>query len=145
MRIPSFLALALTATLALPAAAADLSHEPPGGDYTQIPKTLMLPDFPPSMGTIYVVKSTLPVGPYLAYDHGGRLVATLYMLSMKDMDAHKAYDDLATTGQPVDHVDLFFNAGHPDMEIPHYHFVLWHIPSAEVAKLHGKAGMADMK
>jgi hypothetical protein len=63
------------------------------------------------------------------------------MLSMKDMDAHKKYEDLGTSGAPVDHVDLFFNAGHPDMEIPHYHFVLWHISMAEQTELERAAGM----
>jgi len=144
MRIRPFFAFALTALFALPSAAADLSTEPPGDSYVQIPKTLMLPDFPTSMGTIYVVKDTLPVGPYLAYDHSGKLVATLYMLSMKDMDAHKAYGNLATSGAQVDHVELFFNAGHPDMEIPHYHFVLWHVSHAEEAALREKAHV-DMK
>jgi hypothetical protein len=141
MTLRSFFALALAVGLTLPVAAADLSKEPPGGDYVQIPKTLMLPDFPPKMGTLYVVQKTLPIGPYLAYDQGGKLVATLYMLSLKDIDAHKKYEDLATSGALVDHVDLYFNAGHPDMEYPHYHFVLWHVPRAEQLKLEAQAGM----
>jgi hypothetical protein len=141
MKLRCILALSLLAASAFPVFAADNLKEPPGGEYVQIPKTLMLPDFPPKMGTLYVVQKTLPVGPYLAYDHDGKLVATLYMLSMKDMDAHKKYEDLATSGASVDHVDLFFNAGHPDMEIPHYHFVLWHITRAEQTALEHAAGM----
>lgn len=141
MKTRFLLALPLISALASPVIAADFSKEPPGGDYVQIPKTLMLPDFPPKMGTLYVVRKTVPVGPYLAYDHRGKLVATLYMLSMKDMDAHKKYEDLATSGGPVDHVDLFFNAGHPDMEIPHYHFVLWHISRQEQMDLEKTAGL----
>ena len=30
---------------------------------------------------------------------------------------------------------LYYNAGHPGVEKPHYHVVLWHVPPAE-AKLH---------
>jgi hypothetical protein len=124
-----------------PAGAADLSKEPPGGDYVPIPKTLLLPDFPPKLGTLYVVRKTVPVGPYLAYDHSGKLVATLYMLSLKDIDAHKKYDDLPAPDVHVDHVDLYFTTGHPDMEIPHYHFVLWHISRDEQSKLEAQAGV----
>ncbi|MDR3438817.1 hypothetical protein [Telmatospirillum sp.] len=141
MKKQYFLALFGAIAFYCPVAVADIAKEPPGGDYVPIPKTLMLPDFPPKMGTLYVDRKTVPVGPYLAYDHSGKLVATLYMLSMKDMDAHKKYEDLPTSGAPVDHVDLFFNAGHPDMEIPHYHFVLWHIPRAEQLDLERTAGM----
>ena len=30
----------------------------------------------------------------------------------------------------VDHVDVYFNAGHPGVEVPHAHVVLWHVPAA---------------
>jgi hypothetical protein len=33
----------------------------------------------------------------------------------------------------VDHVSLYYNAGHPGVEEPHYHIVLWYIPKAEEA------------
>ncbi len=141
MNLPSVSAFLVVVGLSFSSIAADLSKEPPGGDFVQIPKTLMLPDFPQKMGTLYVVPSTVPTGPYLAYDHSGKLLATLYMLSLKDMDAHKKYTDLPTSGAPVDHVDMFFNVGHPDLEIPHYHFVLWHIPRAEQVEREKAAGL----
>jgi len=90
-----------------------------------------LPDFLPGMGTLYVDPKTLPAGPFLAYDHGGRLVSTIYMVPLKDMDEHKKFDDLAAAGVPVDHVNLYFNAGHPGVEQPHYHIVLWHVTKAQ--------------
>jgi hypothetical protein len=30
----------------------------------------------------------------------------------------------------VDHVSLYYNAGHPGVEEPHYHIVLWYIPKS---------------
>ena len=31
-------------------------------------------------------------------------------------------------------VDMYYNAGHPGVEQPHYHVVLWHVPESD-AKL----------
>ena len=39
---------------------------------------MKLPDFLPGLGTLYVNPSTLPEGPFLAYDHAGKLVSTIY-------------------------------------------------------------------
>jgi hypothetical protein len=27
--------------------------------------------------------------------------------------------------------DLYFNPGHPGVDMPHYHFVIWHVPKKE--------------
>ena len=53
------------------------------------------------------------------------------MVPLKDMDAHKKFEQLAAPGGNVDHVDLYYNAGHPGVEEPHYHIVLWHVPKAQ--------------
>jgi len=90
-----------------------------------------LPDFLPSIGTLYVDPRTLPEGPFLAYDHAGKLVSTIYMIPLKDLDAQKGFPDLAAPGGKVDHVTISYNAGHPGVPDPHYHIVLWHIPKAE--------------
>ena len=92
---------------------------------------MKLPDFLPGMGTLYVDPKTLPTGPFLAYDHTGRLVSTIYMIPLKDIDAHTKFTDLGAAGQPVDHVDLYYNAGHPGVAMPHYHVVLWHVPKSD--------------
>jgi hypothetical protein len=84
-------------------------------------------------GLRYVDPKTLPAGPFLAYDHGGRLVSTVYMVPLKDFNDHKKLLDLAATDAGVDHVDLYYNAGHPGVEQPHYHIVLWHISKADEA------------
>jgi len=44
-------------------------------------------DFLPGLGTLYVNPSTLPEGPFLAYDHAGKVVSTVYMIPLKDLDS----------------------------------------------------------
>ena len=71
--------------------------------------------------------------PFLAYDHKGHLVSTIYMVPLKDMDAQKNFAYLASPGGNVDHISLNYNAGHPGVEEPHYHIILWHVPKSEEA------------
>ena len=116
---------------ALPAAAESVEKAPPGGAYKKVSELVKLPDFLPGIGTLYVDPKTLPAGPFLAYDHAGKLVSTIYMIPLKDLDGQKAFNDLATPGGKVDHVSLYFNAGHPGVTDPHYHIVLWHVSKAQ--------------
>lgn len=127
------LALALLCGLSLPAFAADGDHAPPPAPYQPVSKLVPLPDFLPGMGTLYVDPKTLPAGPFLAYDRAGKLVSTIYMVPLEVFDGHQKLSDLKTSGHPVDHVDLYFNPGHPGVEKPHYHIVLWHVTAAEAA------------
>ncbi len=124
--------LALATMLATPALAADdVQKAPPGGSYKKVSELVKLPDFLPNLGQLYVDPKTLPAGPFLAYDHDGKLVSTIYMIPVKDISDQKKFDDLAAPGGKVDHVSLYFNAGHPGVPEPHYHIVLWHVPKAE--------------
>jgi hypothetical protein len=131
MRASPFVALSLLVLSALPVQAAGVEKAPPPAPYQAVSKLVPLPDFLPGMGTLYVDPKTLPAGPFLAYDKSGKLVSTIYMVPLEDLDAHKKFDDLKTSGQKVDHVDLYFNPGHPGVEKPHYHIVLWHVPLSE--------------
>jgi len=128
------LALAAPA-LATSAQAADKAHSvekaPPGGNYKKVSELVKLPDFLPGLGTLYVDPKTLPAGPFLAYDHKGKLVSTIYMIPMKDFTEQKKLDDLAAPGGKVDHVSMYYNAGHPGVQEPHYHIVLWHVSKAQ--------------
>ena len=108
---------------------------PPGGEYKKVSSLVKLPDFLPGLGTLYVVPSTLPAGPFLAYDRGGKLVSSVYMIPIKDIDAHKKFDDLSVAKEKVDHVDMYYNAGHPGVAEPHYHVVLWYIPKDQEVAL----------
>src|SRR3954453_11486799 len=129
-------ALALSAALAIPAFAADqVEKAPPSGAYKKVSELVKLPDFLPGLGTLYVDPKTLPAGPFLAYDRNGQLVSTVYMIPTEDISAQKKFDDLAAPGGRVDHVDMYFNAGHPGVEKPHYHVVLWHVSKADESRV----------
>jgi len=121
------MAAALAVAMALPAAAQDVSTAPPGGDYQKVSELVKLPDFIPGLGDLYVNPDTLPAGPFLAYDRDGQLVSTIYMVPIADLEEGKTFDDLAVPGGQVDHVDIYYNAGHPGVEKPHAHVVLWHV------------------
>jgi Hypothetical protein TTHB210 len=128
-----FASIALAAGLAVssPALAAEaVNQAPPPAPFQKVSSLVKLPDFIPGIGNLYVDPSTLPAGPFLAYDHDGKLVSTIYMIPIADLQANKSFDDLPAPGGTVDHVDVYFNAGHPGVEVPHAHVVLWHVPAA---------------
>lgn len=116
------------------ACAGQPAKAPPGGDYQKVSALVALPEFLPGLGTLYVQPATLPVGPFLAYDRDDRLVSTIYMIPIADIEAQKKFDDLAVGTENVVDVDMYYNAGHPGVEEPHYHVVLWHVPESD-AKL----------
>jgi hypothetical protein len=138
----SFILGALSAGLGLgllltaPQTAAAQRKAPPGDAYKQVSTLVQLPDFLPGLGTLYADPATLPAGPFLAYDRQGNLVSSIYMIPLKDMNAQKAFAGLKTgKGEQVDHVDVVFNAGHPGVAEPHYHFILWYVSPAKAAAL----------
>ena len=124
-------AVAILALAAIPAAAQNVAKAPPGGEYKKVSELVKLPDFLPGLGTLYVNPKTLPAGPFLAYDHQGKLVSTIYMIPLKDMESQKKFDELAAPGGKVDHVSIYYNAGHPGVPDPHDHIVLWHVAKAQ--------------
>ena len=130
-------AASLVAALAFPAFAADqVEKAPPSGPYKKVSELVKLPEFLPGLGQLFVDPSTLPAGPFLAYDREGRLVSTVYMLPVDDLtNKDKRFDDLAAPGGKVDHVDVYFNAGHPGIEKPHAHVVLWHVSKSDEARV----------
>ena len=123
MRCATLAAVALLGT----ACAAQADKAPPGGDYQKVSDLVALPEFLPGLGTLYVQPATLPAGPFLAYDRSDQLVSTIYMIPLEDIEAQKGFDDLAVGDESVQNVDLYYNAGHPGVEKPHYHVVLWHV------------------
>jgi hypothetical protein len=118
-----------------PDTSAALLHEPPGGAYKKVSTLVPLPDFVPGLGTLYVDPATLPAGPFLAYDHQGNLVSSIYMIPLKDMNAQKAFSGLKVAQERVDHVDIVFNAGHPGVAQPHYHVIVWYVSPQRAAQL----------
>ena len=115
--------------------AAAQQKAPPGGEFQKVSALVALPDFLPGMGTLYVNPKTLPVGPFLAYDRDGSLVSSIYMVPVKDLEAKKAFNNLGAAKEKVDHVDLYYNAGHPGVAEPHYHIVMWYVSAEKAASL----------
>lgn len=108
-----------------------LEQSPPGAPYVQVSEALPLPAFIPGLGTLFVDPATLPAGPFLAYDHDGRLSATIYMTPLEELQNGTAYDGLGIGSHTVSGVDIYYNAGHPGVEKPHAHVVLYHDDEAK--------------
>ncbi|HHW32760.1 MAG TPA: hypothetical protein PKA35_03930 [Paracoccus solventivorans] len=118
--------LLLAAFAATPVLAQDATTAPPAAPFAKVSELVALPDFIPGLGTLYVDPATLPAGPFLAYDHDGRLSATVYMVPLDDLSSGKSFDGLAVGAETVTGVDIYYNAGHPGVEKPHAHVVLYH-------------------
>ena len=134
VRIFAAAAVALMVMTAPPSWALDkIETSPPGGAYKAVSTLVKLPDFVPGMGQLFVDPAALPAGPFLAYDHKGKLVSTVYMLPLKDLKPDMNLGSLKSPGPKVDHVSVTYNAGHPGVEMPHVHVILWHLSVADEA------------
>lgn len=123
------LAAGLLAATVLPALAHDdeaLRQSPAPAPYIQVSDALPLPDFIPGLGTLFVDPATLPAGPFLGYDRDGKLSATIFMTPLEDLENGVAFDELHVGNHNVASVDIYYNAGHPGVEKPHAHIVLFH-------------------
>ena len=110
------------------AAEAALLNAPPAAPYKAVSALTKLPDFIPGLGQLFVDPSSLPAGPFLGYDHDGKLVSTTYMIPLSMMKPDMDLDGLKAPAGSVDHVDVMYNAGHPGVAEPHIHVVLWNVP-----------------
>jgi hypothetical protein len=107
--------------------------------YKRVSELVNFPKFFPGLGIIFVKPGTLPLGPFLCFDRKDRLMATVYMLPITDIDDHKSLEAPGFAG-PVDHVTIYFNAGHAGVDVPHYHVVIWHVTKKEEARVASDAG-----
>jgi hypothetical protein len=127
------IALAMFTTTAVEAQA---PLGPPPRGFKRVSELVKIPSFLPGLGVLYVRPETLPAGPFLAYDRRGRRVSTVYMIPVEDVQNQKKFDLAGYAGRN-DHVSIYFNGGHPGVEMPHYHVVIWHVNKrgeARVAK-----------
>ena len=109
------LALSLPLVMLAPAvSAAGITTSPPP-KFKKVSTLVKLPDFLPGLGTLYVDPATLPIGPFLGYNHKGKLVNITYMVPLKDIDGHKNFEALGTVaaGVKLNHTDIQYNPGHP--------------------------------
>lgn len=125
------LAAGLLATPALAHDTEALVQSPPPAPFAKVSELVALPDFLPGLGVLYVDPATLPAGPFLGYDHDGKLSATIYMTPIEDLEAGSAFDGLSVGSHEVDSTDIYYNAGHPGVEKPHVHVVLFHDADAK--------------
>ena len=121
----------LAGTAAFAQEAGDLADAPPPAPYAAVSELVELPEFLPGLGQLFVDPATLPAGPFLGYDRDGQLSATIYMPPLEDLQGGTAYDDLALGAPEVAAVDIYYNAGHPGVEQPHAHVVLYHDAAAK--------------
>ncbi len=137
MLIGTALILSLATWQTAEARQASIAKAPPPAKFQAVSKLFGLPDFLPGLGTLYVDPATAPAGPFLGYDHKHRLVNVTYMIPLKDIDAHKNFENLgeSVAGTKVNHVDISYNPGHAGLPEPHYHITLWFISPAEQAKI----------
>lgn len=112
-----------------------VAQAPPEAPYQKVSELVALPDFIPGLGQLFVDPATLPAGPFLAYDRSGELVSTIYMIPIADLNPDSSFETLAAPGGSVDHVDIHYNAGHPGVEVPHAHIILWHVSAEQQAGL----------
>jgi hypothetical protein len=127
------LALAVLVTVGYASTMAQQAAPP--SNYKKVSTLVPLPDFIPGLGTLYVDPTMLPAGPFLAYDKQGTLVSSVYMIPLKDITARKAFNNLIAAKEKVDHVDMYYNAGHPGVAEPHYHVVIWYVSPQQAAAL----------
>lgn len=62
------------------------------------------------------------------------------MIPTEDFQNKKAFDLKGAAGK-ADHITIYFNAGHPGVEVPHYHIVVWHVSK----KRRGTRGAVDQE
>jgi len=108
---------------------------PPDAPYAAVSDLVPLPDFIPGLGQLFVDPDTLPAGPFLGYDHDGKLVSTTYMIPLSMVTQEFNLGGLKAPAGTVDHVDMVYNAGHPGVEEPHLHVVLWNIPADQKSRV----------
>ena len=130
--IPSLAAVILLGALPFSVAAQTAPETaPPAAPFAKVSELVKLPDFLPSLGSLYVDPASLPAGPFLGYDHDGKLSATIYMTPIEALESGTAFNDLTVGNETVTSVDVYYNAGHPGVETPHVHVVLYHDKDAK--------------
>jgi hypothetical protein len=131
-----FAVAALLLAPCLPAQTTGGDTANPPANFKKVSTLVRLPDWLPGLGTLYVDPASLPAGPYLGYNHHGQLVNVTYMISIKDLDQHKDWNDLGqkipNLDLKVDHTSVNFNPGHPGLQEPHYHITQWLITPTQV-------------
>jgi len=116
-----------------------LLKSPPPSPFADVSKLVKgaLPNFIPGLGTLYVDPSTLPEGPFLAYDKDGNLIKIVFMVPLDKLQKQTIYTDLAHNvldkigNKKVDHVNFIYSGPHPGVSMQHYHIELVLVSAAK--------------
>jgi BON domain-containing protein len=73
-----------------------------------------------------------PGGPDLAYDHAGRIVASIYIIAWREL-IDSGLATLPPTGRAIDHISTYALSEGPDVPGPHYAIVVWHVSEQDAA------------
>jgi BON domain-containing protein len=71
-------------------------------------------------------------GPDLAYDHSGRVVASVYTIAWRVL-IDSGLTMLPSTGRPIDHVSTYALPESADLPGPTYAIVIWHVSARDAA------------
>jgi hypothetical protein len=71
-------------------------------------------------------------GPDLAYDHGGRVVASVYTIAWRAL-IDSGLTMLPGTGRPIDHVSTYALPESAELPGPTYAIVIWHVSARDAA------------
>jgi hypothetical protein len=102
------------------------------------PDVAALPDFRPPhplterLPGVQRVEAGRDGGPDLAYDHAGRVMASVYTISWRTV-IDSGLTTLPTGGRPVDHVSTYALPEDPERPGPTYAIVIWHVTERDAA------------
>lgn len=71
-------------------------------------------------------------GPDLAYDHSGRVVASVYTIAWRVL-IDSGLTKLPSTGRPIDHVSTYALPESFELPGPTYAIVIWHVSERDTA------------
>src|SRR5262249_23767219 len=80
------------------------------------------------------IEAARPGGPALAYDSAGAVVATIFVLPLREIGV-EGVDGASPTVEPINHVSLYPVPAGPGQPEALVTIVLWHISPAAVAAL----------
>jgi hypothetical protein len=112
----------------------DLVVRPPGDAPSASPAADRLHPLRERLPGVARVEPGRPGGPDLAYDAQGRVLATVYVLSSREL-LDRDVETLRAEGRPIEHVAVYPVVGRVEVPVPHYAIVLWHVSEPEAAAL----------
>jgi hypothetical protein len=57
------------------------------------------------------------------------------MIPIESLTPGMKFDNLLLGTAKVDHIDIYLDPGHPGVDKPHAHIVLWHVPVSDEARV----------